>query len=49
MRALGCVPPTVGGLDRAGYLETTTALLIGLRHSGDAPRTLLPPFRAFTA
>lgn len=49
VRALGCVPLTVGGLDRAGYLETTTAFLIGLWHSGHDPRTLLPPFHAATA
>lgn len=49
VRDLGCVPLTVGGLDRAVYLETTTAFLIGLWHSGHDPRTLLPPFEAATA
>ncbi|WP_103511753.1 hypothetical protein [Streptomyces sp. SM13] len=36
-------PLTVGGLDRAACLETTTAFLIGLRHSGHDPHTPLPP------
>lgn len=39
----------VGGLDRAAYLEATTAFLIGLWRSGHDPRTLLPPFEAATA
>uniref|UniRef100_A0AAU3H2B1 NAD(P)-binding domain-containing protein n=1 Tax=Streptomyces sp. NBC_01401 TaxID=2903854 RepID=A0AAU3H2B1_9ACTN len=49
VRDLGCVPMTVGGLDRAAYLEATTAFLIGLWHSGHDPRTLLPPFDVATA
>ncbi|MFD5872424.1 NADPH-dependent F420 reductase [Streptomyces sp. NPDC060322] len=49
VRDLGCVPLTVGGLDRAAYLEATTAFLIGLWHSGHDPRTLLPPFDVVTA
>ncbi|MFD8689634.1 NADPH-dependent F420 reductase [Streptomyces sp. NPDC059651] len=49
VRDLGCVPLTVGGLDRAAYLEATTAFVIGLWHSGHDPRTLLPPFEAATA
>ncbi|MET9592401.1 NAD(P)-binding domain-containing protein [Streptomyces sp. NPDC006516] len=49
VRDLGCVPLPVGGLDRAAYLEATTAFLIGLWHSGHDPRTLLPPFEAVTA
>ncbi|MCX5139229.1 NADPH-dependent F420 reductase [Streptomyces sp. NBC_00338] len=49
VRDLGCVPLPVGGLDRAAYLEATTAFLIGLWHSGHDPRTLLPPFAAATA
>ncbi|BFP56301.1 NADPH-dependent F420 reductase [Streptomyces griseus] len=46
VRDLGHRPLTVGGLDRAAYLETTTAFLIGLWHSGHDPRTLLPPLTA---
>ncbi|MFJ8169561.1 NADPH-dependent F420 reductase [Streptomyces sp. NPDC094473] len=49
VRDLGCVPLPVGGLDRAAYLEATTAFLIGLWHSGHDPRSLLPPFEAVTA
>ncbi|MFF5898554.1 NADPH-dependent F420 reductase [Streptomyces argenteolus] len=49
VRDLGCVPLPVGGLDRAAYLEATTAFLIGLWHTGHDPRTLLPPFEAVTA
>ncbi|MEV7400595.1 NAD(P)-binding domain-containing protein [Streptomyces sp. NPDC091267] len=49
VRDLGCVPMVVGGLDRAAYLEATTAFLIGLWHCGHDPRTLLPPFEAATA
>ncbi|MFD6276504.1 NADPH-dependent F420 reductase [Streptomyces sp. NPDC060209] len=49
VRDLGFVPLTVGGLDRAAYLEATTAFLIGLWHSGHDPRTLLPPFESVTA
>ncbi|MFE5245336.1 MULTISPECIES: NADPH-dependent F420 reductase [unclassified Streptomyces] len=49
VRDLGCVPLTVGGLDRAAYLEAATAFLIGLWHSGHDPRTLLPPFDVVTA
>lgn len=49
VRDLGCLPLTAGGLDRAAYLEATTAFLIGLWHSGHDPRTLLPPFEAVTA
>ncbi|MFD0025139.1 NADPH-dependent F420 reductase [Streptomyces sp. NPDC058382] len=49
VRDLGCAPLRAGGLDRAVYLETTTAFLIGLWHSGHDPRTLLPPFEAATA
>ncbi|MFD3609501.1 NADPH-dependent F420 reductase [Streptomyces atroolivaceus] len=49
VRDLGCVPLTVGGLDRAAYLEAATAFLIGLWHSGHDPRTLLPPFEVVTA
>ncbi|MEV7107004.1 hypothetical protein [Streptomyces atroolivaceus] len=48
-RDLGCVPLTVGGLDRAACLEAATAFLIGLWHSGHDPRTLLPPFEVVTA
>lgn len=49
VRDLGCEPLTAGGLDRAAYLEATTAFLIGLWHSGFDPRRLLPPFAAATA
>ncbi|MGW1319119.1 NADPH-dependent F420 reductase [Streptomyces sp. NPDC002426] len=49
VRDLGCVPLPMGGLDRAAYLEATTAFLIGLWHSGHDPRSLLPPFEAVTA
>ncbi|MEV3930863.1 MULTISPECIES: hypothetical protein [unclassified Streptomyces] len=43
------MPLTVGGLDRAAYLESATAFLVGLRHSGHDPRTLPPPFHVVTA
>ncbi|MEV4880596.1 NADPH-dependent F420 reductase [Streptomyces cyaneofuscatus] len=46
VRDLGHTPLTVGGLERAAYLETTTAFLIGLWHTGHDPRTLLPPLTA---
>jgi 8-hydroxy-5-deazaflavin:NADPH oxidoreductase len=49
VRDLGCVPLTAGGLERAAYLEATTAFLIGLWHAGHDPRTLLPPPDAATA
>lgn len=49
VRDTGCVPLDAGGLDRAVYLETTTAFLIGLWKSGDDPRAMLPPFAAATA
>ncbi|WP_328722566.1 NAD(P)-binding domain-containing protein [Streptomyces sp. NBC_00247] len=49
VRALGHVPLTLGGLERADQLEAATALLIGLWKSGHDPRTLLPPFEVVTA
>jgi len=38
----GGVPLPVGGLDRAGYLEATAAIVIGMWFAGQDPRTMLP-------
>ncbi|MFE2870571.1 NADPH-dependent F420 reductase [Embleya sp. NPDC059259] len=40
--AVGAVPLSVGGLDRAGYLEATAAIVIGMWFAGQDPRTMLP-------
>ncbi|MGW0311665.1 NADPH-dependent F420 reductase [Streptomyces flavidovirens] len=49
VRDMGCVPLAAGGLDRAVYLETATAFLVGLWMNGEDPRRMLPPFAAATA
>ncbi|MFJ2177773.1 NADPH-dependent F420 reductase [Streptomyces sp. NPDC087851] len=46
VRDLGCIPLDAGGLDRADQLEAMTAFLIGLWHTGQDPRPMLPPFAA---
>ncbi|WP_172382118.1 NADPH-dependent F420 reductase [Streptomyces sp. MNP-20] len=44
-RALGCVPYDAGGLGRAGLVEATAALLIGLWVGGGVDaRAIMPPF-----
>ncbi|MYW04900.1 NADP oxidoreductase, partial [Streptomyces sp. SID3343] len=40
---VGSVAVEVGGLDRAGYLEATAAIVIGMWFAGQDPRTMLPP------
>lgn len=49
VRDMGCVPLAAGGLDRAVYVETATAFLIGLWVNGEDPRRMLPPLAAATA
>ncbi|WP_406278691.1 NADPH-dependent F420 reductase [Embleya sp. NBC_00896] len=39
---VGSVPLPVGGLERAGYLEATAAIVIGMWFAGQDPRTMLP-------
>ncbi|MFE5325708.1 NADPH-dependent F420 reductase [Embleya sp. NPDC056575] len=39
---IGSVPLPVGGLDRAGYLEATAAIVIGMWFAGQDPRAMLP-------
>ena len=46
VRDLGCEPLDAGGLDRAGLLEATAALLIGLWRGERADaQAIIPPFR----
>ncbi|MEU4423620.1 NAD(P)-binding domain-containing protein [Actinoplanes sp. NPDC024001] len=40
--SIGCVPAACGGLARAGYLEATAALAIGMWWSGGQPRAAFP-------
>jgi 8-hydroxy-5-deazaflavin:NADPH oxidoreductase len=40
--SVGCTPAPCGGLTRAGYLEATAALAIGLWWAGQQPRTAFP-------
>ncbi|MBT2398966.1 NADPH-dependent F420 reductase [Streptomyces sp. ISL-100] len=49
VRDMGCEPLAAGGLDRAVYVETATAFLIGLWVNGEDPRRMLPPLAAATA
>lgn len=39
---VGSVPLAVGGLERAGYLEATAAIVIGMWFADQDPRTMLP-------
>ncbi|MGA6162239.1 NADPH-dependent F420 reductase [Amycolatopsis magusensis] len=43
VRDLGCVPASGGGLARAGLLEATAALVIGLWRGGADAQAILPP------